>query len=77
VSTYNKIDARAKRARDQRRTALKFFREQTKLPGAPGVIARILYVALSKVQKDPALSGPEKEAAFRAVLQRAKVKLPE
>jgi len=77
MSTYNKIDARAKRAKEQRRNALAFFRKQASLPGAAGVIARILYNALSKVQKDPALSGPEKEAAFRAVLQRAKIKLPE
>ena len=70
MSTYSKLDPRAKLGKRKRREALRFFKQQCKLPGAPGVIARILYTALLKVQKDPTLNGPEKERAFREILQR-------
>jgi len=68
MSTFNKLDPRAKLGKEKRRDALRFFRQQMRLPGAPGVVARILYTALDKVHKDSTLNGPEKEAAFRAIL---------
>ena len=71
MSTTNKIDKRATIAKGRRREALAFFQAQCSLPGFAGIAARAVYNDLLKIHRDPARNGPEKELAYRRIIQAA------
>ena len=56
-------------ARQKRKDAIAFYGNLRKTKGIAGVIAAGMYQTLYKIHRDPTLSGPEKEAGFRRLLQ--------
>jgi len=58
-------------ARDRRKQALAFYKEQSKLPGLAGLVARAIHRDIKGIARDPTLSGPDKEREFTRYLQRA------
>ena len=62
--------------RDNRIAALKFFIEQTRLPGMAGYVARTLHTALLKAHRDPTLNAFDKEREFKRILRQVNTPEP-
>jgi len=56
--------------RDNRKAALKFYRDKTRLPGMAGALAAEIYRTLYAIHRDPTLNSPEKEDAYRNIIRR-------
>jgi len=56
--------------RDNRKAALKFYRDKTRLPGMAGALAAEIYWTLYEIHRDPTLNSPEKELEFKRCIRR-------
>lgn len=73
MSTSRKLGgAQFSDARQKRKDVIAFYRNLTKTPGAPGVVATAIWQTLVKIHKDSTLNGYEKEREFRRIIQSLK-----
>lgn len=71
VSTIKRLGGKQYNAmRDNRKAALAFYRDKTRLPGVAGAIAAEIYRTLYTIHRDPALNSPSKNHEFRSIIRR-------
>lgn len=71
MSTITRIDPTVRRERAARRIIVRQLRgASARLPGMKGVVTLLMADTLRLLQRNPALTGAEKQAAFNHILTR-------